>query len=237
MFLLSKYQYKKDKMYLYYMDVSNLNLEDIKKYVSKDRWETSKKYFHLKDKQLHMGSEALLNYILKKINIENPLYDITKYGKPFLKNYPGINFNISHSEKYVFCGVSNQAIGVDIEYHQNIDLNIAKTNFHKEEYDYIINSENKIKSFYDIWTLKESYLKMEGLGLNLDLNSFIINIIKNNIQITFNEEIPNSLDKKINFKLWNIKDNQNKNYSLGVCALKKIDEIKLINFKEIIEKN
>lgn len=40
---------------------------------------------------------------------------------------------MSHSEKYVFCGVSNHPIGVDIEYNHDIDLNIGKTYFHPKE--------------------------------------------------------------------------------------------------------
>jgi len=218
------------------MDTSNLNLEDMKKYVSKDRWESSGKYLNQKDKLLHIGGEALLNYILKKIKIDDPLYETTDYGKPYLKNYPEIHFNISHSEKYVFCGVSSHPIGVDIEYIQDIDLNIAETYFHEKEYNYIINSKNKTKSFFDIWTLKESYLKMEGIGLNLDLNSFIISIKDENICIIPTKQINNpitKIKKGINFKLWNIEDTKNNKYSLAVCSLDKIGEINLIDCKEI----
>ena len=36
-------------------------------------------------------------------------------GKPFFSGYPYINFNISHCEKAVFCGLSNYPIGVDVQ--------------------------------------------------------------------------------------------------------------------------
>ena len=84
------------------MDISNLNLENVKKHVPSERWESSNKYFYQKDNLIHIGGETLLNYILKKINIFDPIYAITGYGKPYLKNYPKIYFNISHSAKMCF---------------------------------------------------------------------------------------------------------------------------------------
>ncbi|WP_225369518.1 4'-phosphopantetheinyl transferase superfamily protein [Methanobrevibacter arboriphilus] len=46
--------------------------------------------------------------------------------------------------------------------------------------------------FFEIWVLKESYLKMKGIGLSLDLKSFYINIDedKDNIKLLkfFNDD-------------------------------------------------
>ncbi|OQD58776.1 phosphopantetheinyl transferase [Methanobrevibacter arboriphilus JCM 13429 = DSM 1125] len=260
-------------MFLYYMNVSDLNFEDLKNFVSEDRLEYSKKYFNQKDRILSISGEVLLRYILKKIKIYNPIIVNDDYGKPFLKNFPNIYFNISHCGDYVFCGVSNYPIGVDIEYIHEIDLNIAKTQFHPKEYEYVNNSNDKIESFFEIWVLKESYLKMKGIGLSLDLKSFYINIDedKDNIKLLkffndddyldnlegnnkssnktksfFNEtnnkikifnELQNidkieSIDEII-FKSWNLLDSKKNVYKLGVCSLEKIDELNLIDFKEI----
>lgn len=218
------------------MDVSNLKLKRVKEHISKNRWKSSERYFNQKDKLLHIGAEALLNYIFKKIRVNNPIYDVNCYGKPYLKNYPKIHFNISHSEKYVFCGVSNQPIGVDIECNQDIDLNIAETYFHPKEYEYIMNNEDKNKSFFDMWTLKESYLKMKGVGLNSTLNSFIINIEKNKIYLIPVEKGKNSIErinKRIKFKSWNIKDDEKKKYSLAVCSFETINKLNSIDCDKI----
>ncbi|KZX14627.1 4'-phosphopantetheinyl transferase sfp [Methanobrevibacter cuticularis] len=167
-------------MLLYYMNIADLDLNQVKDKVSENRWKYSKKYIYQKDKLLSLGGEALLNYLLKKIKIHDPIFINNSLGKPCLKNYPEVHFNISHSEKYVFCGVSYLPIGLDIECIHKIDLSIAKTQFHQKEYEYIINSQNKYEAFFKIWVLKESYLKMTGIGLKSKLNSFFIDIGENN---------------------------------------------------------
>ncbi|WP_225369519.1 4'-phosphopantetheinyl transferase family protein [Methanobrevibacter arboriphilus] len=48
------------------MNVSDLNFEDLKNFVSEDRLEYSKKYFNQKDRILSISGEVLLRYILKK---------------------------------------------------------------------------------------------------------------------------------------------------------------------------
>ena len=42
-----------------------------------------------------------------------------------------------------------------------------------------MNSDEKINYFYDLWTLKESYIKTIGKGLYTPLNSFSIKRITN----------------------------------------------------------
>jgi 4'-phosphopantetheinyl transferase len=49
--------------------------------------------------------------------------------------------------------------------------------------------EMKLKYFYMLWTLKESYIKMEGKGLSIPLNSFTIRIEDNDISVTVDNEI------------------------------------------------
>ncbi len=53
------------------------------------------------------------------------------------------------------------------------------------EYETLLNQpdEMRLKYFYMIWTLKESYIKAEGKGLSIPLNSFSISITSNSINI------------------------------------------------------
>lgn len=88
------------------------------------------------------------------------------YGKPILKNMPELFFNISHSKDLIICIVSNKNIGIDIEYIKPVTLlPKVKIFFTKNEWEYIYNSENKINSFFELWTLKESYVKYRGYGI------------------------------------------------------------------------
>ena len=49
------------------------------------------------------------------LSLNKDMIENNKYGKPYIKNNP-IYFNISHSSDYVVIGISDSAIGVDIEH-------------------------------------------------------------------------------------------------------------------------
>ena len=204
------------------MDVSELDFNRMKSSVSKTRIKKSSRYFHERDKNLSVGVEVLLNHALDKIGITNPVFDIDKYGKPYLKNYSDVHFNLSHSEGYVACAVSDSPVGVDIEYVTDIDLNLAKQFFYGTEYEYVLNNNDQKKAFFELWVLKESYMKMTGLGFRLALDEFCIEI-NDEIKLIHRENTGN-------FGLWNICGGE---YMLGVCSQSRITEPTLINLPDI----
>ncbi|MDO5837071.1 MAG: 4'-phosphopantetheinyl transferase superfamily protein, partial [Methanobacterium sp.] len=163
-------------MLVYYMDVSQLDINQTQHSVSLDRIKKTARYIHQKDKKLSIGAELLLKYSLNQIDIFNPVISHDSYGKPFLVNHPRVHFNLSHSEEYVACAVSDSPVGVDIERIHEIELDIARHYFFGSEYHYIQNSANKERAFFQFWVLKESYMKMTGLGFRLGLDEFFIDI-------------------------------------------------------------
>ena len=204
------------------MDVSELDFNRMKSSVSKTRIKKSSRYFHERDKNLSVGVEVLLNHALDKIGITNPVFDIDKYGKPYLKNYSDVHFNLSHSEGYVACAVSDSPVGVDIEYVTDIDLNLAKQFFYGTEYEYVLNNNDQKKAFFELWVLKESYMKMTGLGFRLALDEFCIEI-NDEIKLIHRENTGN-------FGLWNVCEGD---YMFGVCSQSRITEPTLINLHDI----
>ena len=88
-------------------------------------------------------------------------------GKP---HAPGIEFNLSHSGRYVAFAASDLPVGVDIEgIGHNMD--IASSVMTPEEYsDFSEISDEGL--FASIWTSKESYMKATGLGFRLAPDSF-----------------------------------------------------------------
>ena len=80
------------------MDVSELDYNQVLGSVSKERIDKSRKYIYQKDKNLCVGVEILLNHALNKIGVFDPIFDTDGYGKPYLKNYSHVYFNLSHSE-------------------------------------------------------------------------------------------------------------------------------------------
>lgn len=50
-----------------------------------------------------------------KISSNHIKFSKNQYDKPYLKDCPRFNFNISHSGEYELCAVDNKPIRIDIE--------------------------------------------------------------------------------------------------------------------------
>lgn len=145
--------------------------------VPKERQKHIRRFYHLDDAYRTIIGDYLLDHVLKQ-RTGKTLKDITlkrnAYGKPYLPDYPFIQFNISHSGKYVVCAVHNQDVGIDIEEIQTFDLLLAKQLFTVDEYQMILNSNDRNHACYEIWTMKESYTKAIGKGLVIPLDAICI---------------------------------------------------------------
>jgi len=109
--------------------------------------------------------------LLTHYGISGPLeFEYGQFGKPVLKSLPHIHFNISHCRKAVFCAVGSSPVGVDVEEIQYDGL-VAKKVFSDEELKFISNSDDPDIGFTQMWTRKESYLKLLGIGLTDDMKS------------------------------------------------------------------
>ncbi|MFG0213636.1 4'-phosphopantetheinyl transferase family protein [Brevibacillus porteri] len=103
-------------------------------------------------------------------------YDFNAYGKPFLKSFPNFCFNVSHSGEWVVCATHDSQVGIDVEQICPIDLDIATHYFAPAEVEDLLakHPDEQLPYFFDLWTLKESYIKARGMGLSIPLQSFAI---------------------------------------------------------------
>ncbi len=137
--------------------------------------------------------ELLLKYALEKhftVDYDNEIITENEFGKPFLKNKQ-ITFNISHSGNWsvIVCSTNNS--GIDIEKIGKPPYEIMYKNFTQSEIEQIqeYSNEDKVEKFYQIWTLKESYIKMLGKGLTKPLDSFSIDAFSdNNLNVKENNQ-------------------------------------------------
>lgn len=90
------------------------------------------------------------------------------HGKPFLKNYSWIHFNLSHSGDYVMCVIADAEVGCDIQKVGKRNEKIATRFFTPAEQAYITDP----KDFAQIWARKESVIKMTGRGFAEEFSSF-----------------------------------------------------------------
>lgn len=101
-------------------------------------------------------------------SMEALTYTYGPHGKPYLKNYP-YYFSISHSGDYVFCVLSEQEVGADIQQKaEHVKERVLQRFFAEEEKDYWENcasEEEKRDFFYQMWCRKEAYGKLTGEGI------------------------------------------------------------------------
>lgn len=125
-------------------------------------------------------------------NLYNPQYDFATAtgteGKPYFKEQPEICFNLSHSGNYAVCIVADKPCGIDIEGDRTIKLNVAKRFFSSQEYEWILNAKDTAgqeERFLRIWTLKEAYAKLTGLGIAKEISQVEYILKPNTKQLVF----------------------------------------------------
>ncbi|SFU45465.1 4'-phosphopantetheinyl transferase family protein [Butyrivibrio sp. M55] len=136
--------------------------------------------FHfIEDKKRALAGILLSEYAIGEafgIQKDEIRFEKNKYGKPHVIGKSGVHFNISHSGNYVVCAVGSSPVGIDVQEHKSGGLDIADRFFSKEEKDALKrasdSNDEKQKLFYDMWSLKESYIKCIGMGLSKPLDEF-----------------------------------------------------------------
>jgi 4'-phosphopantetheinyl transferase len=104
---------------------------------------------------------------------DNLVIPKTKYGKPYLKEYPDTHFNISHTKGLIVCVISDSCVGIDVERIKPFNKRIVERFFSINERKYIFASKEKQgQRFAEIWTKKESYVKWLGKGMAIPFESF-----------------------------------------------------------------
>ncbi|MEZ8315840.1 4'-phosphopantetheinyl transferase superfamily protein [Vibrio splendidus] len=131
------------------------------------------------------------NYLRKVLSRYSDLmpeawrFEYGEKGKPSLvakqQLKTGLNFNISHSKEHLLIAVCQREgkqvqLGVDIEHARsstNIDSIMKHYFSDKELADLLeLSKEEQRERFFDLWALKESYIKATGKGLATSLRSF-----------------------------------------------------------------
>ena len=128
-------------------------------------------------------SHAVLRLVLSEYAPVRPeawKFSTGKWGRPEICG-PALDtplwFNLSHTDGFVACVVGRvPQLGVDVENMNRVTSwdELAKRFFAEVEYQYLRNMPPGLQreAFFRIWTLKESYIKAEGKGLSIPLDSF-----------------------------------------------------------------
>ncbi len=127
---------------------------------------------------------AMLRYILSAYIACHP-QEITlayaEHGKPFIADNP-VFFNLSHSLDLVIVVITKTpATGIDIEFAKPIpDMErVARHHFSPAEQErlFALPSDEQMAAFYRCWTRKEAFIKADGRGLGIALDSFDVSLL------------------------------------------------------------
>lgn len=134
-------------------------------------------------KQLLLGRmlmRSVLSQYDQSVDPASWRFSHNNYGKPAIHSEQQrlpLFFNLSHSGgKLVLAVAGFESIGVDIEQcskQRRIDKISARYFSTQEAAELLACSEqNKLQRFYELWTLKEAYIKACGQGLAIPLQYF-----------------------------------------------------------------
>lgn len=178
-------------------------------FISEEKQKRVKRFKFIDDQYRSVIGELLVRYICRfRYSMLEKDFQLTKnrYGKPYLPLYPNFYFNIAHSGEWVVCAIHNNEVGIDIECIKPIEESIMLSILREKEVEYLSSKPNKLAAFYEIWTVKESYLKAIGSGLAISLQSFYADISNlENIKLVDCEK--NTYIENINCIVYKIDEN------------------------------
>lgn len=196
-------------------------------YVSAEKCKKINRFHRYEDAQRSLISDVLTRRIISNrlgLNNNEIIFEYNEYGKPALSKNMNLHFNTSHAGQWVVCAVHRLPVGIDVERIQPIEFDIAKRFFCQEEYQELMQREDtqRLSGFYELWTLKEAYIKAVGKGLSIPLNSFFFQFRSEEIIFHSKQET-----KKYNFKQYNI----DPAYKMAVCGLEDTFAVEVNVFK------
>ena len=165
------------------------------------------------DRLRSLGAGIVLGAILKQYGLD-PVKTQLEYGdngKASVTGRPDIHFNLTHSGDFAagVCGVG--PVGIDVETVGVMKEKTARRFFHEGEYRYlekIEDEESRREAVFRLWVLKESFMKVTGLGMRLPLNAFEIRLDGREIEV----------DQTVDDRHYYFKEFALENSRMAVCS-------------------
>jgi 4'-phosphopantetheinyl transferase len=159
-------------------------VEELARMLTPDEHERAARFHFDRDRQRFVVARALLRQVLGRYAGapgEAIRFSYGPFGKPYLANSEDrrLEFSLSHSGDWALAGfVRGRKIGVDLEQVRAMAdyRDLAQANFAPAEAAslFALPEELQIDGFFACWTRKEAYAKSLGLGLSLDLATFVV---------------------------------------------------------------
>jgi len=164
---------------------------------------------------------ATLSHYVDSLSLSDWRFTHNAYGKPALEQsvHPlDLFFNLSHSHgQIVLALAAHDFVGVDIEASTRSRRisRIARRYFSEAEAAELLELPEhlQLSRFYQLWTLKEAYIKACGMGLAIPLNQFSFRFAENSrICVQFDPQLN---DEPVDWHFWQI--DKGKNFQLSLA--------------------
>ncbi len=179
-------------IYLYFCPINNSLLESeaevLTALLSQDELAKVRRRKMLKQRDQALLVRGILRLLLSKHSHIAPdqwCFEYGDKGKPrltaALQRQAKLDFNISHSGDYLLVGIAAET-NSPLEFGVDIERERSRTDIYPILNHYFADNEvtqlmaldegYRRQRFFDLWALKEAYIKAKGLGLALSLQSF-----------------------------------------------------------------
>lgn len=162
---------------VYLLNLSDHLQEEIEKflhYFTAKRREQILQHRFTADRNRTIFAELLVRAVIAK-KISRPLEEIQierdENGKPYVVENR-LMISLAHSANWAACSVGEVPNGVDVEEDFTDALAIAENFFMAQEYEQICKVDGwaRAEKFLSLWTIKESFAKFTGRGIDENFN-------------------------------------------------------------------
>lgn len=152
-------------------------------WLSDDERQRHARFFFDGDRQRYLLGTALARWTLSRyvpLPCADWVFAKNEFGRPEIDQRAvscDLRFNLSRTGGLVACAVTRRRnLGLDVEDHENknIQVDLAEQFLSPRELAdlHALNVDARRGRFFDLWTLKEAYVKARGRGLSLPLDQF-----------------------------------------------------------------
>lgn len=154
--------------------ISEAEIQRLLPLVTEQRAVEALKFRHLFGQFCCLKSYIILREMLEELGLSHPfVFRENEYGKPFLRDYPDIHFNLSHCKNGIAVAVSDAPVGIDIESCREVDESLVRYTMSEEECRVIFGSDDPGRVFTEYWTKKEAVFKLRGTGITKGLHELL----------------------------------------------------------------
>jgi 4'-phosphopantetheinyl transferase len=194
-----------------------------------------------RDQRRYLVTRALVRTVLSRyaaVRPESWEFSAGPRGRPEIsapRREPPLEFNISHSADLVLLAVtSGRTLGIDTESisAREADIDGLDRYFAPEESAALLALApgERRRRFFELWTLKESYIKARGMGLAIALDAFRFELTgERGLTLHMRPELGDSPGR---WRLWQLV--LRSDYLAAVCAARGSEVSPSITVREVV---